>query len=154
LTSGRRPPRSAARASLAALALLACVGCGTTTPDPSAYREQARLATGAALSEVRTVEKLLTAEQDGKVLGGYATALLRSSSEALDSSTQTFTTYVPPEGQDRTADRTGELLDRAGDDLGAVVVAQHRGDESSYDELVQRLEQTATELQSWQEELQ
>jgi hypothetical protein len=135
------------------LCVLGCVGCGTTTPDSSSYREQARLAVGAALSEVRTVETLLRAEDEGKTLGGYPTAMLRSNGDSLATAERSFTSLLPPAGEDRTATRTADLLTRAGAQVGAAALAEHRGDRSSYPDLTRRLEQTATALERWQGQL-
>lgn len=152
MTGHRGRRRAAAGAVLVAVCGLAFAGCGTS-PDASGYREQARLAVGTALSEVRTAELLLRAEDDGKTLGGYPTTVLGSSGDSLATTESSFSSLLPPVGEDRTGARTSELLHRAGEDVGAATLAQHRDERASYPALVHRLERTATELERWQEEL-
>jgi hypothetical protein len=135
-----------ARTLVAVLCCVGCVACGTTTPDRSAYREQAELAVGTALSEVRTVELLLRAEHDEKVLGGYRTTVLRSSGDSLDRTRRTFAGLLPPPGEDRTAGRITALLEKAGQQVGAASLAVHRADRASYGQLVRGLDRTATAL--------
>jgi hypothetical protein len=128
-------------------------GCGSATPDASAYREQVRLAAGTAVSQVATVGKLLAADRDGKVLGGYGTTVLRSSGDSLDGVRSDLGAVLPPPGQDRTAARAARLLDRAARQLSAAAVALHRDDLASYPHLIDALGRTGAALEQLEGDL-
>jgi len=133
-------------AALLAAALLLS-GCVPASPDADTYRDKAALTLGSAVSETRTVSRLLETSRDGRMLRPTAKAQLRHSEDALDTATGAFTELNPPPTQDSLNRRASSLLDDAGDLVAEARIALERSRTGRYPRLVRELENLAARME-------
>jgi len=131
----------------ALLAALLLSGCVPASPDADTYRDKAALTLASAVSETRTVSRLLQISQDGRMLRATAKAQLRHSEDALDTATGAFTELNPPPTQDRLNRRANRLLGDAGDLVAEARIAFERSRTGQYPGLVRELENLAATME-------
>ena len=139
----RRHARAPATAALAAL----LAGCVPASPDTDTYDDKAAQTLGSAVSDVRTVQRLLETSYDGRMLRPTAIAQLRYSEDALDTATKAFTELNPPPQRDRLNTRVSTLLGDAGDLLAEARVAVERRNRPDYPGLAKDLDALAADLE-------
>ena len=131
----------------ALLAALLLAGCVPASPDADTYRDKAALTLASAVSETRTVSRLLETSQDGRMLRPTAKAQLRHSEAALDTATGAFNELNPPPRQDQLNRRTSTLLGDAGDLVAEARIALERSRTGRYPGLVRQLESLAATME-------
>jgi hypothetical protein len=139
------------RGLLAGALLAACgfiSGCGTSSPDPSGYREEASLSLGTAASEVATTRLFLEELDEADVWSAVLDAQLRYSADGVASAAQSFGDLDPPPGSDRLQKRCSALLDDADSLLAEVRIAVHRGADEKYPALVDDLAELARRMET------
>lgn len=127
--------------------LVSLAGCVPASPDVDTYRDKAAQTLGSALSDVRTVSRLMDSLYDGRMLRPTAVAQLRHSEGALETATGAFTELNPPPSQDPLSQRTGALLGDASDLLAEARTALEREQTQRYPQLADRLEKLAEDLE-------
>lgn len=136
------------RRILAGVVLLAALsGCVPVSPDADTYDDKAALTLGSAVSEVRTVQRLLELLYDDRMIPPTAVAQLRYSEDALDTATKAFTELNQPPSRDRLANRMATLLGDAGDLLADARLAVERRDRPDYPQLADDLDALAGKLE-------
>ena len=138
--------RRLAAALVAAVLLLA--GCVPASPDVDTFDDKAMRTAGAAVSEVRTVERLLSLLHGGRMLRAAAVAQLRHSEDGLGTAAKAFTELNPPPARDGRADRLGALLDDAETLVADARVAVERRAAGDYPDLAKQLEALAMKLEA------
>lgn len=128
-------------------------GCVPASPDVDTYDDEAMRTAGTAVSEVRTVERLLDLLDQDRILRPTAVAQLRYSEDALGSTTTSFSELNPPEARDPLADRLGGLLDQAEQLVMDARVAVERSAVEDYTAIARRLESTAKKLEAVEAEV-
>lgn len=123
-------------------------GCVPASPDADTYRDKAAQTLGSAVSDVRTVSRLLSTSYDGRMLRPTAVAQMRHSEGALGTATTAFTELNPPPSQDGLNQRARTLLGDAEDLVAQARVALERDDRERYRALVRRLERLAGDLEA------
>ena len=137
----------ASRTTFSALLLLVpLTGCVPQSPDTDTYRDAAAQTLGTAVSEVATVEQILRLLGEGDMLRPVAVTQLRYSEDGLEKSTSWFTGLNPPTGSDLLEQRTGTLLQRAGDLVAEARVAVHRDAAGRYPGIAARLASLGSKL--------
>ena len=139
----------AAAQALAAVALSGAVlaRCVPASPDADTYDDSAAQTVGSAISDVRTVQRLLETLSDDRMLRPVAVAELRYSEERLGKVTQAFTELNPPPQRDRLAQQLSTLLEDGGDLLAESRVAVHRHETGEYSSLATDLERLAADME-------
>lgn len=137
-------------AAVAAAVLAPCLlaGCVPASPDADTYRDKAAQTLGSAVSDVRTVSRLLSTSYDGRMLRPTALAQTRQSEGALGTATTAFTELNQPRSQDDLSHRASTLLGDAEDLLAEARVALEREDRGRYPALVRELEALAGDLEA------
>lgn len=139
------------RRLLAAVLLgILATGCVPASPDVDTYDDKARLTLGSAVSEVRTVQRILDTLYDDRILRPTAVTQMRYSQKALDTATSAFTELNPPPERDRLTRQMTTLLGDAGDLLGEARTAIERYNRDRYPDLAGRLDTMATDLERLQ----
>jgi len=131
----------------AVAAALLLSGCVPASPDADTFEDEAMRTAGAAVSEVRTVERLLVLLREQRILRPTAVTQLRYSEDGLGTAADDFTELNPPLSRDRLADRLSTLLDRAEQQVAEARVAVERRDVQAYRDLAHQLETTAKHLE-------
>lgn len=127
--------------------VLLLAGCIPASPDVDTYEDKAARTAGAAVSEIRTVERLLTLLYEQRMLRPTAVTQLRYSEDGLGMATDDFTELNAPPARDRLADRLGTLLDEAEHLVAEARVALKRQDAEAYRNIAGRLQGTAKDLE-------
>lgn len=135
------------RVLAAALAAALLGGCVPASPDVDTYDDKARLTLGAAVSDVRTVQKLLETLYDDRVLRQTAIAQMRYSEKSLGTATTAFIELNPPPQRDRLTKRMSTLLGDAEDLLDEARTAIERYDRARYPALADDLDTIAKDLE-------
>lgn len=135
------------RALAAALTAALLSGCVPASPDVDTYDDKARLTLGAAVSDVRTVQKLLETLYDDRMLRQTAITQMRYSEQSLGTATSAFTELNPPPRRDRLTKRMSRLLGDAGDLVDAARTAIERYHRARYPGLAQDLDEVAKALE-------
>jgi len=138
--------RRLAAATCAAMLLLA--GCVPASPDVDTFDDKAMRTAGAAVSELRTVERLLSGLHAGRMLRPAAQAQLRHSEDGLGTAAKAFTELNPPPARDGRADRLGALLDDAESLVSDARTAVEREAVGDYPDLAKQMEGLATKLEA------
>lgn len=136
--------RRALGTALAAVLLSACV---PASPDVDTYDDKAALTLGAAVSDVRTVQKLLETLYDDRMLRQTAIAQMRYSEKSLGTATSAFTELNPPPQRDRLTKQMTTVLGDAEDLLGEARTAIERYHRSRYPALADELDAMAKDLE-------
>lgn len=134
-------------AALVGLLVALAAGCIPASPDVDTYDAKAQRTLASAVSEVRTVQKVLETLDDGRMFRQTAVAQMRYSQSSLDTATSAFTELNPPPPRDRLTTRMATLLADAGDLLDEARTTIERYQRDRYPELVTKLEATARELE-------
>ncbi|HEU4511958.1 MAG TPA: hypothetical protein VFR87_02520 [Nocardioidaceae bacterium] len=135
------------RVLAAALAAALLGGCVPASPDVDTYDDKARLTLGAAVSDVRTVQKLLETLYDDRMLRQTAIAQMRYSEKSLGTATSAFIELNPPPQRDRLTKRMSTLLGDAEDLLDEARTAIERYDRARYPALADDLDTIAKDLE-------
>jgi len=135
------------RLAASALAAVLLGGCVPASPDADTYDDKAARTLGSAVSETRTVERVLDTLYDGRMLRPAAVTQLRYSEDALDTATGAFTELNPPPSRDRLNRRTSTLLGDAGDLLAQARVAIERERVGDYPTIADDLRQLADRME-------
>lgn len=135
------------RVLAAALAAALLGGCVPASPDVDTYDDKARLTLGAAVSDVRTVQKLLETLYDDRMLRQTAIAQMRYSEKSLGTATTAFIELNPPPQRDRLTKRMSTLLGDAEDLLDEARTAIERYDRARYPALADDLDTIAKDLE-------
>jgi hypothetical protein len=128
-------------------------GCVPASPNVDTYDDEAMRTAGTAVSEVRTVERLLELLEQDRILRPTVVAQMRYSEDALATTTTSFSGLNPPEARDPLADRLGGLLDQAEQLVMDARVAVERRDVGDYTAIARRLESTAKKLKAVEAEV-
>jgi len=136
-------PRAAAM-----LAAVLLAGCVPASPDVDTFDDKAMRTAGAAVSDVRTVERLLSLLHDGRMPRPTVVAQLRHSEDGLGTAAKAFTELNPPPPRDGCADRLGALLDEAETLVADARVAVERQAVGDYPDLAKQLEALAKDLEA------
>lgn len=135
------------RVLAAALAAALLGGCVPASPDVDTYDDKARLTLGAAVSDVRTVQKLLETLYDDRMLRQTAIAQMRYSEKSLGTATTAFIELNPPPQRDRLTKRMSTLLGDAEDLLDEARTAIERYARARYPALADDLDTIAKDLE-------
>lgn len=135
------------RVLAAALAAALLGGCVPASPDVDTYDDKARLTLGAAVSDVRTVQKLLETLYDDRMLRQTAIAQMRYSEKSLGTATSAFIELNSPPQRDRLTKRMSTLLGDAEDLLDEARTAIERYDRARYPALADDLDTIAKDLE-------
>jgi hypothetical protein len=149
-----RGARSVRGAALCAVLLVPVAGCGSMSPDPADYREQAYLTLGTAVSELATTRLYVEELAQGDVFATSTTSQILASDQSVGSSAQKFGSLNPPLGSDKLYEQCSSLLTDAQDVTAAVRIAVHRGDTGSYPRLVRHLRHLGDRLEQLQTQVQ
>jgi hypothetical protein len=141
------PVRRGAAAALVVVLGVLATACIPASPDADTYDDKAQRTLGAAVSEVRTVEKVLESLRRGRMFRQTAIAQLRYSQSSLDTATYAFTELNPPPQRDRLTKQTTTLLGDADDLLGEVRTTVERYHRDRYPALVKELDAMASDLE-------
>lgn len=133
--------------ALLLVAFLAC-GCVPASPDIDTYDDKAMQTAGAAVSDVRTVERLLDLLDQDRILRPTVVAQLRYSEDGLGTTTTSFSALNPPTTRDPLLDRLGGLLDQAEQVVMEARVAVERRSVEDYPAITRRLESIAKKLEA------
>lgn len=140
--------RASAATTAAALVVLAAVtGCVPSTPDADTYDDKAAQTLGSAVSEVRTVQRLLQTLSENRMFRASAVTQVRYSEDALDTANKAFTELDQPVSRDRLARDVGTLLGDAGDLLTDARTAIVRRERADYPRLAEDLGALVEELE-------
>jgi hypothetical protein len=134
-------------------AALLLAGCVPASPDVDTYRDKTIQTLGSAVSDTRTVARLMTTMYDGRMLRPTAVAQLRHTESALGTATTAFTELNPPPSQDPLNRRVGALLQEAGDLVADARVALERGATGQYPTIARDLERVAVRMGRLEDEL-
>lgn len=145
-------PRAVA-AVLVCVGMASATGCAPQSPDHSSWTDQAHQSLGDVASEVATVTLLLQLEQQRKVPGKYQQVVAQDSESAVGATMDAFGGEQPEPGDDAEYERVTSLMSDASDLLSQVRIAVVRRDESSYPDLLRRLEGLQQDLSRAQDEL-
>jgi hypothetical protein len=118
------------------------------------YDDKASQTLGSAVSEVRTVQRVMETSYDGRMLRPTARTQMRYSEDALDTATSAFTELNPPPTRDRVFERANTLLGDAGDLVTRARITLERSEERRYPGLAKQLGRTANQLERLEERLQ
>ncbi len=129
------------------LAGLLVAGCVPASPDADTYDDKASRTLGSAVSEVRTVEKVLRTLYDDRMHRQTAITQLRYSEKAIDTAATAFTELNPPPERDRLTTRVDTRLGNAQDLLDETRTAIERYRREDYPALVDDLETLARQLE-------
>ena len=121
--------------------------CVPASPDADTYDDKAAQTLGAAVSDVRTVQRLMETMYDGRMLRPTALAQMRYSEDALGTATTAFTELNPPPSRDRLNKQVSTLLGDAGDLVAEARIALERSEEESFPDLAGRLARLAGDLE-------
>jgi len=135
------------RLAASALGAVLLGGCVPASPDADTYDDKAALTLGSAVSEARTVERVLDTLYDGRMLRPAAVTQLRYSEDALDTATGAFTELNPPPSRDRLNRRTTTLLGDAGDLLAQARIAIERERVGDYTTIADDLARLAERME-------
>ena len=127
--------------------LLLLSGCVPSSPDADTFDDKSMRTAGAAVSQTRTVSRLLQTSYDGRMLRPTALAQLRYSEDSLDTATSAFTELNPPSARDPLYTRLSTLLGDAGDLVAEARIAVERSEEARYPRLADRLDGLASKLE-------
>jgi hypothetical protein len=152
LVDREAPPVTRRWAAVLLVAFLAS-GCVPASPDVGTYDDKAMRTAGTAVSEVRTVERLLNLLHDERMLRPSAVTQLRYSEEGLGTTTTSFSELNPPSARDQFADRLGGLLDQAEQLVMDARVAVERRAVADYPAIARRLESIAKKLEAVEAEV-
>jgi hypothetical protein len=152
LVDREAPPVTRRWAAVLLVAFLAS-GCVPASPDVDTYDDKAMRTAGTAVSEVRTVERLLNLLHDERMLRPSAVTQLRYSEEGLGTTTTSFSELNPPSARDQLADRLGGLLDQAEQLVMDARVAVERRAVADYPAIARRLESIAKKLEAVEAEV-
>ncbi|HEX6485974.1 MAG TPA: hypothetical protein VF012_04640 [Nocardioidaceae bacterium] len=140
-----------AASALAAVMLGSCV---PASPDADTYDDKAALTLGSAVSEARTIERVLDTLYDGRMLRPAAVTQLRYSEDALDTATDAFTELNPPPTRDRLNRQMRTLLGDTGDLLARARIAVERERVGDYPILAEDLRHLADRMARLEERVQ
>lgn len=135
------------RLAASALAAVLLGGCVPASPDVDTYDDKAALTLGSAVSEARTVERVLDTLYDGRMLRPPAVTQLRYSEDALDTATGAFTELNPPPTRDRLNRQMSTLLDDTGDLLAQARIAVQREQVGDYPTIAEDLRRLAGRME-------
>ena len=143
-----------ARTVLAIGLTLATLGCTVPAePAPADWRSAAAQALEDSASEVETVALVLQMTSDDRLAATSARVAAVESEESLATAVDSIGTQQPPPGLDHQDADVSDLLGRATDLVREARVAITAGDQTSYDDLRQRLLDLSDDLGSERGEL-
>jgi hypothetical protein len=122
-------------------------GCVPASPDVDTFEDKAMRTAGTAVSEVRTVERLVTLLDEQRMLRPTAVAQLRYSEEGLGAAATSFNELNPPPARDQLAHRLSTLLDEAEQLVADARIAVARRAVGEYGGIARQLEATAKALE-------
>ena len=135
------------RLAASTLAAVLLGGCVPASPDADTYDDKAALTLGSAVSEARTVERVLDTLHDGRMLRPAAVTQLRYSEDALDTATGAFTKLNPPPTRDRLNRQMSTLLGDTGDLLAQARIAVERERVGDYSTIADHLRRLAERME-------
>jgi hypothetical protein len=141
-----------ARTGAALLAAVLLAGCVPANPDRDTYLAKSSVTLGGALSEVATVQVVLTMLHDQKMFRPAAIVAVRDSQSSLDTNAGAFNQIDPPADLDRLYDRTNALLTEGTDTVQAARLAINRQQEDRYLPIAHHLGRIADRLDTLETE--
>ena len=149
----RRPRRTAGRAALALVAVLAAscsehsVGPARTYDD---YERKSRTSAEVALSAVETVRLLAETSSDGNAWGAYTSVSLSEQEDTLAEAEGDYASIQPPDHRsDDLRVKLLDLLGTAGDHIAAVRIEARRGNLDSLEQVARPLADDSAALQQF-----
>jgi hypothetical protein len=131
---------------VAAVLVLALVGCAPGTPDEDSWRDDATRAVGDVVTAVQTARLVLTQSQEGRVHHAYLQNLLVDAERNAGMAAETLSSVQPPDVERRRASDVTDRLDQATGLLTDARIAVVAHDAGEYAHLIGQLERTADDL--------
>lgn len=127
--------------------VLVGAGCVPASPDADTYDDKAAVTLGSAVSEARTVQRILETLVDERMLRPTAVAQMRHSEDGLGTAAKAFTELNPPRPRDRLSARVDTLLGDAEDLLDEARTAVERGEVARYTAVADELGKLVADLE-------